>query len=84
MPPIKLTPAEEKLVAKEFAKRIIDLAYMTAYDMARETMPELLKGIRSTNTNESFAFNFRVNMVAGDILQIIGRKRRKGDRRQNG
>jgi hypothetical protein len=74
---IKLTQAEKELVIKEFAKRTIDLAYMTAEDLAREKVPYLLEHLDASGLDDEFSFNFRVTMCKGDILQVIGRKRRQ-------
>ncbi len=81
---IKLTKKERELVAKEYAKRIIDMAYMVAEDLARERIPSLLKDLNAASTDSDFTFTLGVAMCKGDILQIIGRVRREKAGKRNG
>lgn len=71
-----LTTREERLLSKELAKRIKDLIFMGADEKATELIRELPEVV----WDDEVHFDFRIDMLGGDIYQIIGRsEREKGD-----
>jgi len=72
---LKLTPEEKNAVIKELAERMKDTIYMRAEDKAKEVIENLLKV--SFEPEDPIIINYQIEMVGTDILQILGRIRRK-------
>jgi len=72
---LKLTSEEKNILITELAERMKDLVYMRAKDKAKEVTEKLLK--TDFNPEDKIIINYQVEMVGTDILQILGRIRRK-------
>ena len=71
---LKLTEEELNEVVKEIAERIKDMAYMNLENRVRDVVGKIL-GV-DVDEDDKLTFEWKVTMVVGDILQIVGRKRR--------
>ncbi len=73
---MRLTKKEKKILVKEIAQRCKDVVYMNAERQAKI----IVNGFREGDFDkpgDQLIFNYKINMCIGDILQIIGRHRRK-------
>ena len=71
-----LTEHEKNVIITELAERCKDVVYINAEKITRDCLETMsgLHDLRKTDT--PFAFTFRVEMLFGDILQVLGRERR--------
>jgi len=74
---LRFTSKEKELLVKELTERLKDVAYMTAEEHARNLISSLEKLNEDLSGNDLVTFEFNVEMSIYDLLQIIGRKRRK-------
>jgi len=74
---IILTPEEIELVVDELSERVKDMAYMTCKSKVRA----MLSGckIYDMSSGDSLTLTWKLDLVHGDILQIVGRNRRKDE-----
>ena len=76
-----LTQLEMEFLVKEFTARLKDTLYMNAEHKVREALMGILPQIWETPDATEFSISFKVEMVHGDIIQVIGRLRREvGDK----
>lgn len=74
----KFTPAEKAAIAEEFHKRVQDVIYMAGKDQAMAMVEDMSKrAAKGIKVSDTITFNFKVTMVYGDLLQVVGRTRRK-------
>jgi hypothetical protein len=73
---MKLTKKEKEILIKEIAERYKDVAYMDGESKARDVVNNL-KESDFENTDNTLTVVFRIEMCIADILQIVGRHRRK-------
>ena len=73
----KPTKQEVEALVKELSERLKDMVYATAETNMRQTIRQcgFDKKI-STNTFDKIKINFAIEMVNGDLLQVIARERR--------
>ena len=77
---IRLTDAEKEMVVREVAERIRDVAYMKADEMAWTVLNRVLDNLDSAKPEEKIVLNIKIELLVEDILQIVGRIRRRGGR----
>jgi len=70
-----LTEDEKKALIKELAERMKDIVYMNAESRAQATINSLLEV--ELEPSDPIKINYKFNFVFNDILQILGRIRRK-------
>ena len=72
---LKLTPEEKNAIITELAERMKDIVYMNAREKAEEALNDILEDIPSPN--DIIEIDYNIRFVFNDILQILGRIRRK-------
>ncbi len=65
-----------ELLVQEFAERIKDIVFMQAAEHARDALTRL----EYVKCDDDIEVSYTVTFLVGDILQILGRKRR-GDQK---
>ena len=71
---IELTEQEFGEVVREITQRIKDMIYMNLERRVRKTLRDLLKA--NLDINDSITFEWKIEFIFGDIVQIGGRIRR--------
>jgi hypothetical protein len=75
---MKLTKKEKKILIKELANRCKDIVYMQAKKHAEIVVEDLKhKSYDARKTGDELILHYDIKMCIGDILQIVGRHRRK-------
>lgn len=74
MSKLKLSSLEKEMVAIELTDRVKDLVYMTTHDKMRKIVDTMC--IDTLRTEDSIELTYKFNLVVGDVLQVIGHKRR--------
>ena len=75
---MKLTKKEKKILIKEIANRCKDMVYMNAEKQAKIVVNDLgNKCYDGRRTADKIDIHYTIHMCGGDILQIVGRHRRK-------
>jgi len=74
---LRFTSKEKELLVKELTERLKDVVYMTAEEHVRGLISYLDKEDVEWRGNDRVTIEFNVEMSIYDLLQIIGRKRRK-------
>jgi len=72
---LQLTKEEKELVINELAERMKDMVYMNAKVKAREVVEQALR--MKLNSDEKVVVTYEFEFVFNDIIQIVGRRRRK-------
>jgi hypothetical protein len=74
-----LTETETEALVEEIAERLKDLVYMNGRQQAMRAVEVLLKRLKTGeySPNDPFTLAFKFNMNVSDVLQIIGRIKRK-------
>jgi hypothetical protein len=70
----KLSQDERDIVINEMARRVKDVIFMEAENAVRKELERI--GDNELNPNDSIIFNYTVDTLFFDILQIVGRIRR--------
>ena len=79
---MKLTKQERLLVAKEVAERCKDAVFMNADQHSREIVGLIRDDEISTELQKNeVVLHYHCQMCIGDILQIVGRYRRRKKRK---
>jgi len=75
---LALTEQEFKEVVKEIVERVKDIVYMNLENKTKQSLQDILKG--KINPDESIRITWEVEFIFNDIVQIVGRlRRKKGD-----
>jgi hypothetical protein len=75
---MKLTKKEKKILVKEIANRCKDMVYMQAKKQAKIIVDDIkYKSYDARKTGDELILHYDIKMCIGDILQIVGRHRRK-------
>jgi len=75
---MRLTKKEKTILIKEIAQRCKDMVYMTAGKHAKVIVATInSKGFDGRKTEDIIDITYTFHMCMGDILQIVGRHRRK-------
>lgn len=77
---LQLTDEERKAIVAELAERMRDLVYMNAEKKAEEALDRILKQAPTPDT--VISVTYEVRFVFGDVLQILGRLRRREEERR--
>jgi len=72
---LKLTPEEKNAIITELAERMKDIVYMNAREQAEKVLNEILRG--NPSPDDVIDIEYKIQLVFNDILQILGRIRRK-------
>lgn len=72
---LKLTPEEKEAIITELAERMKDIIYMNAREKAEEALNDILK--TDLHPNDTIEIDYKFQFIFNDILQILGRTRRK-------
>ncbi|RLF03884.1 MAG: hypothetical protein DRJ60_07910 [Thermoprotei archaeon] len=73
---LKVTEEEKEILINEIAERMKDVIYMDAKEEARKVLEYILeKDFQSSS--DSITINFEFKFVYSDLVQILGRYRRK-------
>ena len=72
---LKLTPEEKEAIITELAERMKDIIYMNAREKAEEALNDILKA--DLHPNDTIEIDYKFQFIFNDILQILGRTRRK-------
>jgi len=73
---IKVTEAEMEKLIQELSERMKDVVYMEAENKIKEMLEELLPKLSTKITDDDIRLTFNVDLISGDIIQILGRERR--------
>jgi len=71
---IKLTNEELEVLVKEVSERIRDIAFMCLEDKIRVAIEKIPL---DTTKDEELTFTWKISMRRADLIQILGRVRRK-------
>jgi len=71
---IKLTNEELEVLVKEVSERIRDIAFMCLEDKIRAAIEKIAL---DTTKDEELTFTWKISMRRADLIQILGRVRRK-------
>ena len=75
-----VTPEEIDIVYKELAERFKNFVFVKAEKTVRKGIkPRYIKILFNSNTEDIISFTFNIRILAGDIQEIIGGHRRKGE-----
>lgn len=75
---MRLTKKEKAILIKEIAQRCKDVVYMQAEKQAKIIVDDLKhKSYDGRKTADELILHYDIKMCIGDILQIVGRHRRK-------
>lgn len=75
-----LTDGELEVVIKDLTERAKDLLFTTLEPKMKESLTQSLKNqdIDPTKTDQRITVNYELSFVVGDIFQILGHLRRRG------
>ncbi len=74
---IKATKEERQEVRHEIAERLKDIIYGHAEEKAKEMFPDKkIDHYLNCESGDAIGISFHIEMVCGDIQQIVARKRR--------
>jgi len=72
---LQLTKEEKELVINELAERMKDLVYMNAKARAKEAVEQALR--MKLDPDERIVVTYEFKFTFNDIIQMVGKKRRK-------
>ena len=73
---MKITAKEREILIKELAERVRDMIYINAEKRVARMIDSIIGDIDEVVTDDPIEVTYTINMVSGDIIQIIGRERR--------
>ncbi len=74
---IKATKEERQEVRHEIAERLKDIIYGHAEEKAKEMFPDkAIDNFLNSNSEDAIGITLHIDMMCGDIQQIVARKRR--------
>ena len=73
---LELTEEEKNAVIKELAERMKDAVYMNAEKKAEKAINKILK-LKELSPDEPIEIKYKFTFIINDVLQILGRVRRK-------
>lgn len=79
----KLSSTEFELVITELSERLKDMVFCKAEGAVRSVMGHCHKSILSEKDTNEFTVKFSIQFIAGDIQQIVARKRRGSKEKSN-
>jgi len=79
---LNLTKSEREAIIKELAERMKDIIYINAEKRAEETLNEILS--MNLKPNDPITIDYNIQFIFNDILQILGRIRRKRSVKSDG
>jgi phenylpyruvate tautomerase PptA (4-oxalocrotonate tautomerase family) len=76
---IKLSEEEKRYLIRELSERIKDVILMNAHKRAEEVVDIILRDIhdRDVDPHEEFTVQFNFKFLINDLIQIVGRYRRR-------
>lgn len=74
----KIIEGYEEVIINELSERCKDVVYKKSLSIARQTI-NILKNVRMEG-GDSIDLDYTITFIVNDILQIIGRIERKGEK----
>ena len=79
----KVSDEEFEIIIIEISERLKDMVYAKARELTRKELKPLKKDILRGYSGDKFKISFSIEFLAGDIQQIVARKRRDGKESQS-
>src|SRR5512143_1436888 len=76
-----ITEEEKELIIDELHKRMMDMIYMNGRERVTEKLEPHWSHLDLCDTRQTITFSYSIEMVTGDIIQVLGRKRREGNKK---
>lgn len=67
----------EEIVIKEMAERLKDVVYVRSEDKIREAFEDIAN--ENVEAGDSITIDYSITFIVTDVLQIIGREKRRED-----
>lgn len=71
---VELTKKEKQTIVREMTERCKDIVYMNATRNVRKALNQLK--YTDFENNDKIEFTYYIGIVIGDLIQILGRKKR--------
>lgn len=74
---VKITEEEKELIIDELHKRMVDMIYINGKEKVRKELEGQWEKLDLSDSRQSMTFYYNIEMVHGDIMQVLGRNRRE-------